>query len=333
MRSPRFALHDNPGHVENQRRLTVTEQMLDESGLSGLRPVIAFEPATREQLERVHPSSYLEALEQFVRHGSSIGADTYVGPQSFEVAVEAAGAAVAAVDAVLDGRAGAAFALVRPPGHHATPTEAMGFCLINHIAVAAAHGLARGLERVAIVDWDVHHGNGTQDIFYDSPQVLFCSIHQYPFYPGTGAAQERGVGAGEGYTLNFPLRAGHGDQDYIRLMRERIVPAIREYDPQLVLISAGYDAYFNDPLGGMNLTESGYAELTRLLADVADSHAEGRIVAVLEGGYDPAGLARSVAATLMTLDGEGAAQYSDNDDSMIDDSPGPQQATEQRREV
>ncbi|HKG24161.1 MAG TPA: histone deacetylase, partial [Thermomicrobiales bacterium] len=218
----------------------------------------------------------------------------------------AAGAAVAAVDAALEGKVERSFAIVRPPGHHATPERGMGFCLLNNLAIAVAHALSRGLTRVLVVDWDVHHGNGTQDAFYATDQVLFFSVHQYPFYPGTGAANETGIGKGEGYTINVPLPAGQRDETYLRHFDERLLPAAQDYRPELILISAGYDAHAHDPLGGMRLTESGFAALAERLSTLAADHANNRLIAVLEGGYDLPALARSVAATLRVLDGEPA---------------------------
>jgi acetoin utilization deacetylase AcuC-like enzyme len=185
----------------------------------------------------------------------------------------------------------------------------MGFCLFNTIAVAAAHALDRGLERIFIVDWDVHHGNGTQDAFYDTDRVLFASVHQWPLYPGTGAASERGGGRGEGYTINLPLAAGAGDQDYGELFDQVIVPAAAAFQPQLVLVSAGFDAHARDPLGGMRLTERGFGDLARRVVAIADEQAEGRFVAVLEGGYDPTALAASVVATLAALDADSASLH------------------------
>jgi acetoin utilization deacetylase AcuC-like enzyme len=188
----------------------------------------------------------------------------------------------------------------------------MGFCLLNNVAIAAAHALSRGLSRVLIVDWDVHHGNGTQDAFYDTDAVLFFSTHQYPFYPGTGAASETGRGKGEGFTINVPLSAGQRDDDYLRVFDERLLPEVDRYRPELIVISAGYDAHAHDPLGGMRLTESGFAALTARVCALADRHCDGHLVAVLEGGYDPPALGRSVAATLRTLDGEPLGGYDDD---------------------
>jgi acetoin utilization deacetylase AcuC-like enzyme len=312
LRSLRFRDHDTGEHVENAGRLVAIDAELERQDLLAGRPEVHFGPADLVDVERVHNPWYVEAIERAAAQGGGwLDQDTYLGPASFDVALLAAGAAVAAVDAALDGAASRSFALVRPPGHHATPERGMGFCLLNNVAVAAAHALARGIERVWIVDWDVHHGNGTQAVFEATDQVLFCSVHQSPFYPGTGAADERGVGRGEGYTINVPLRAGQGDEVYARVFDELFLPAARRYRPELVLVSAGFDAHRDDPLGGMRLTETGFASLARRVADFADEFAGGRVVAVLEGGYDPAALGRSGAATLRILDGEPPAGYSD----------------------
>jgi acetoin utilization deacetylase AcuC-like enzyme len=305
LRSPRFLDHDTGDHVENAARLPAIDAELDRQALVAGRPEIAFGPADLVDVERVHNPWYVQAIERAAHQGGGwLDHDTYLSPASFDVALLAAGAAVAAVDAALDGTVHHAFAIVRPPGHHATPERGMGFCLLNNVAIAAAHALARGLTRVLVVDWDVHHGNGTQDAFYASDQVLFFSTHQYPFYPGTGAADETGLGKGEGYTINLPLPAGQRDENYLRLFDERLLPVAAGFRPELILVSAGYDAHANDPLGGMRLTESGFAALADRLTTLAAAHADNRLIAVLEGGYDPPALARSVAATLRVLDGE-----------------------------
>ncbi len=305
LRSPRFRGHDTGAHPENPDRLAAIDAELARAGLLDGRPEVPFAPAAPEAVERVHDPRCLAALHRLAAAGGgSLDPDTIVRADSVEVALLAAGAAVAAIDAVLAGAVGRAFVLARPPGHHATTARGMGFCLINTVAVAAAHALAAGLERVAIVDWDVHHGNGTQDIFAESDRVFFCSVHQSPLYPGTGAAGERGRGRGTGFTLNLPLPAGQGDAVYRRLFAERVLPAVRAFSPELVLVSAGFDGHRADPLAGMELTERGFADLAAGLVDLADETAAGRLVAVLEGGYDPPALAGSVAAVLRVLDGE-----------------------------
>jgi acetoin utilization deacetylase AcuC-like enzyme len=216
----------------------------------------------------------------------------------------AAGAAIEAVDAVCTGTAANAFALVRPPGHHAVPNRAMGFCLFNNVAIAAAHArAARDMQRVLVVDWDVHHGNGTEATFYGSRDVLFFSTHQFPFYPGTGDLRACGAGTGEGYTVNVPFAGGANDGDYALVFRDLLGPIAEQYQPDLVLVSAGFDAHRSDPLGGMRLTEEGFANLCAEVKAIADKFAGGRLVLVLEGGYDLAGLARSVQACVEVMAG------------------------------
>ncbi len=302
-RSEHFLDHQTGDHPENPGRITAIERELKRSDLLGGRPDIPFGPASPEAVERVHDPVYLAALHRFSEAGGGwLDGDTMLGPDSLSVALLASGAAITAVDAALDGQAPRGFVLARPPGHHATPGRGMGFCITNHIAIAAAHALSRGLSRILIVDWDVHHGNGTQDAFYTSDRVLYFSIHQSPLYPGTGAASETGEGAGRGFTINLPLPAGQDDATYRRLLHDHLLPAARPFQPDLILISAGFDAHVADPLGGMRLTESGFAALTTDVLALATESAEGRVVAILEGGYDPAALARSVVAVLRVLD-------------------------------
>jgi acetoin utilization deacetylase AcuC-like enzyme len=306
LRSPAFLGHETGGHPEAPRRIAAIESALAAAGLADARPEVPFGPSGLEPLERVHDLAYLDGLEELaLAGGGALDADTLVRRDSWEVALLGAGAAVAAVDAVLDGRAEAAFALVRPPGHHATPGRGMGFCLVNNAAVAAAHAVARGLDRVLVVDWDVHHGNGTQDAFWERGDVFFASLHQWPLYPGTGSAGERGGGPGLGFTLNVPLPVGTGDGAFLAAFDATVLPAVRAYRPQLVVVSAGFDAHAADPLAGMRLSEAGFAALAGRVAALADEHAEGRLVAVLEGGYDPAALGRSVVATVRAFDGAG----------------------------
>jgi acetoin utilization deacetylase AcuC-like enzyme len=303
LRSPRFLGHETGTHPENPGRLRAIEAALAEADLLRDRPEVPFGPAAREQLTRIHNPSYLNQVEALAAAGGGwLDGDTIVREDSYEVASLAAGAAVAAVDAVLDETISRAFVLARPPGHHATPSRGMGFCLLNSIAIAAAQALSRGTRRVLILDWDVHHGNGTQDAFYTTNRVLFCSIHQSPLYPGTGAANERGQGNGTGYTLNIPLPPGLGDEAYQQAMSEIVLPAARAYAPELVLVSAGFDAHRDDPLANMTVTEAGFAALAAAAVQLANESADGRLVAVLEGGYDPSALGRSVAAVLTTFD-------------------------------
>src|SRR5215211_1893870 len=307
-RSSLFHEHDTGDHPENAGRLLAIDTALERLELLAGRPEIPFNAAPDDVLARVHDPRYIAGIREFSAQGGGwLDADTPVGAHSVDVAALAAGAGVAAVDAALDGGAQHGFVLVRPPGHHATPSRGMGFCLFNTIAIAAAHALARGLNRVLIVDWDVHHGNGTQDAFFETDEVLFCSVHQWPLYPGTGAASERGAGRGAGYTINVPLAPGANDDAYTDVFDQVILPAANAFRPQIVLISAGFDAHADDPLAGMLVTARGFGDLARRVVPVADEHADGSIVAFLEGGYDPSALAASVVATLAALDGNDAS--------------------------
>ena len=303
LRDPRFQGHDTGGHPENARRLRAIEQELGTRDLLRNRPDIPFGPASDATLSLVHDPRYVTGVREFAaRGGGYLDADTVVQPDSVDVAALAAGAGIAAVDAALDGDVARSLVLARPPGHHATPQRGMGFCIFNTIAVAAAHALERGVSRVMILDWDVHHGNGTQDAFYGTDQVLFISLHQSPLYPGSGAANERGAGKGSGFTLNVPLRAGGGDDVYEAAFADVVIPAANAYQPELLLVSAGFDAHETDPLANMRVTEAGFAAMARHAREIAETHTGGQMIAFLEGGYDPPALARSVAATLAVLD-------------------------------
>ncbi len=299
--------HDLQGHPENLQRLLSIEEHLTGLGLLEDRPTVRSDLAEPSSIAAVHSPRFLDMLiERAELSGEWIDPDTYLCKDSVTVALQAAGAAVAAVEAVMGAVVPRAFALVRPPGHHATPDRSMGFCLLNNVAIAAARALELGLERVAIVDWDVHHGNGTQDIFYSRADVRVCSLHQHPFYPGTGRVSERGDGAGAGHNLNVPLTAGSGDAEYLSAVDSLIIPWVEAYEPELIMISAGYDAHVDDPLAGMRVTDSGFAAIAERVRDLANRVSNGRLVAVLEGGYDPDALARSVASTLRVFDGEDA---------------------------
>lgn len=286
---PRFFRHRSSAyHPERPERLDAARAAVEraeaDSGISfGL---VAPRAATDEELERVHDPHFLKWLRTLRGDEGYVDADTYVGPDSVEIAELAAGGVVTLVDGVLDGHHKQGIALVRPPGHHAKPDHAMGFCLLNNAAIAAAHARARGLERVAIVDWDVHHGNGTQDAFWRDPSVLYVSTHQFPFYPGTGAADEIGEGEGKGFTVNVPLTAGGGDGVYRGAFERVILPALEDYRPDLVLVSAGFDASARDPLAEMSLSPGAFGWMARELRRLADRTAQGRIVLLLEGGYD-----------------------------------------------
>ena len=304
---PSSLLHDTAPHPEQPARIASIERELS------ARDWLGFERATspavnRAVLEAVHPRAYIELIERACLDGGGyLDADTVISTHSFEAALHAAGGAVRMVDLLLDGDAPCAFSAHRPPGHHALPKRAMGFCLFNNVAVAAQYALdVRGLERVMIVDWDVHHGNGTNDIFHESHEVLFVSIHQSPLYPGTGQATDVGSGEGLGFTVNLPVPPGADDVRFCSLVDHVVVPLARSFEPQLVLVSAGYDAHRDDPLAACELTEDGYAAMTRSIRDVSDSLGI-RVGCVLEGGYALDALARSVAATLGALAGPAAA--------------------------
>jgi acetoin utilization deacetylase AcuC-like enzyme len=300
-----FLAHDTgAGHPERPDRLRAIGRMLAERGPSRLVSVAARE-ATAEELGRVHLIEHVEHVAATAgRPHYAFDADTPVSARSFEAARRAAGGVLALVDTVMAGDVENGFAFVRPPGHHAERDRAMGFCLFNNVAVAAAHlRAAHGLERVLIVDWDVHHGNGTQHAFYDDSGVLFVSSHQYPFYPGTGAAREVGVGEGEGYTMNLPFPAGYGDAEYVAAFLEIVEPVARRFAPEFILISAGFDAHRRDPLAAMELSEHGFASLARVILRTARDVCQNRVVAVLEGGYDLEALARSVDAVLGEMTG------------------------------
>lgn len=307
---PLYLKHDEPTHPENSRRLEQTMQHLQQTGLLDRLQAIAARDATTEEIAAVHRPSYIDEIRAASEGEQGwLDMDTYVGAYSYAAAVRAAGGLLQAVEAVLQGQVNNAFALVRPPGHHAVAGRAMGFCLFNNVAIAARYALREfHLERVLIVDFDLHHGNGTQDAFYAEPTVLYFSTHQYPYYPGTGHYQETGRGAGQGYTVNVPLPHHVGDVGYGRVFDEILVPVARRYRPQLILASAGYDAHWADPLGGMLLSVSGYANLARTLVALAEELCHGRLVLTLEGGYNLQALAASVAATFAVLLGDAEAE-------------------------
>ena len=299
---PVYREHDaGAGHPERPERLVAVEEAVRRADPEGELLVRAPRPATGEELRAVHGAGTVDRVAATEGRGGPLDPDTGTGPRSYAVALRAAGAVAGAVDEVLDGALDRAFCSVRPPGHHATRQRSMGFCLFNNVAVGAARALDRGLERVAVLDFDVHHGNGTQDIFWSDPRVLFVSSHQFPFYPGTGAVDEVGEGEGRGFTVNLPMPAGLGDGEYARVWREIGEPIGRAFDPQLVLISAGFDAHEDDPLGGMAVTAAGYAELADVCVSLADGAAKGRVVAVLEGGYSLEGLGQGATALTARL--------------------------------
>ncbi len=301
---PDCLLHDTgSGHPERPERLVAIVRRVEESPLGDALLRITPGPAAERWLRTVHEPAYLELLARTeAGPPARLDPDTVVSPASWRAARLASGGVLAAIDAVVEGRARNAFVAARPPGHHALADRAMGFCLVNHVAVGARYAQQRhGLERVLIVDWDVHHGNATQATFYADPTVLYFSTHQAPHYPGTGAASEAGTGEGEGLTVNVPLPAGAGDEEVVSAFRERLVPAADAFRPDLVLVSAGFDAHRDDPLAGLALTAAGYGELTRIVVGIADRHAGGRLVSLLEGGYELEALAASVLEHLGAL--------------------------------
>jgi len=301
--NPLQAMHDEPSHVECAARMDAIMAALDQSGLRADLVELAAVPVSEAQILAVHERRLLEFVRAVASRGPHwLGADTYIMPGSWDAARMAAGAAVTAVEAVVSGQVSNAFVLARPPGHHATPAQPMGFCLLNNIAIAARHALdSLGVERVAIVDFDVHHGNGTQDCFYDDGRVLFCSTHASPLYPATGAMDDVGIEDGYGTTLNLPLPYETGDLGFQELYSQVVLPAVRNFAPQLILVSAGYDAHWDDPLGPLSLSIDGYAALTQRLVALADELCGGKIMLVLEGGYSKLALAGGVIASLRVL--------------------------------
>jgi len=300
VRHEAFARHDTGrGHPERPARLAAIHARLEASGLLAAVDCLEPDPAPVAWIARVHDESYVRATERACAAGVRVldFGDTAVSEASYGAALIAAGGAVQAVDRVMDGTWANAFVACRPPGHHAERAEAMGFCLFNNVAVAAAHLRAvRGVARVAILDWDVHHGNGTQHLFEADPSVFYASLHQWPWYPGTGAAGERGVGAGLGATLNCPQAAGTGDRAWLRALETEVIPALERFAPEFVLVSAGFDAHERDPLSHTRVTTDGFRRMTEIVRTFAASRCGGRVVSLLEGGYDLDALAESVEA-------------------------------------
>jgi acetoin utilization deacetylase AcuC-like enzyme len=300
---PKFLDHDpGPDHAESPARLDAIMSELGRAPLAGVT-IESPRAATDAEIEAVHSAGYRAKLAELDGQYADLDPDTALSPGSWQAATLAAGAAVGAVEAVLNGQAENAFALVRPPGHHARPNRAMGFCLLNNAAIAAQAARRAGAERVLIVDWDVHHGNGTQEIFAARDDVLYMSVHQSPFYPGTGAATEVGSGAGRGATVNCPLPAHQTDADYGVVFHDLFLPVGRAFAPDLIIVSAGFDAHARDPLAEMRVTERGFAAMASALSELASSTCGGKLVLVLEGGYDLAALATSVRASLEVLTG------------------------------
>lgn len=298
-----YLKHDTGSHPENGDRVRYCRDYLNSSSLFDKLTTPRPRPATEEEILLVHSKKYYDYLHSLSGNRIlALDADTLFSPGSLEAAIFAAGAVTMAVESISTGSCDRAFCLIRPPGHHAMSNRAMGFCIFNNIAIGAALAAGKcGLERPAIIDFDVHHGNGTQEIFYTNQDVLYCSTHQWPFYPGTGAPEEDGQGPGKGKTVNVSLRAGSGDSEYVEALSSVILPAIRKHRPSILLISAGFDAHRGDPIGGMNVTTDGFREITRVIVRTADEVCGGRLVSALEGGYNIEALAASVHAHVEAL--------------------------------
>ncbi|CAN5753158.1 histone deacetylase [soil metagenome] len=300
--SDRFEDHATGSHPERPERIAALRSALDESGVFQRSRVMAPEPAAQETVELVHATRLIDLVRETAESGGGwLDPDTYVSPASYDVALLAVGGAIQALEAAIDD--GPSFAFVRPPGHHAEPMRAMGFCLFNSVAVAVEKIREhRGIERIAILDWDVHHGNGTQAAFWINPEVLFLSLHQYPFYPGTGAGNEQGGNDALGTTVNIPMPAGSGDDDYRAAFETRVMPAIRSFDPEMIVVSAGFDAHLEDPLANMRLTTDGFRWMAGQVAGLAQEVSDGRLALVLEGGYNLQSLGESAVAVIEEIE-------------------------------
>ena len=300
---PIYLKHDTGQHVENARRLEAIISHLEQTRLKQQLTPIKPRAASIEEIALVHPKQYISHIQDMAERGGGwLDADTVMSLDSYEAALYAAGGAIRAAEAVMDGEVSSAFALVRPPGHHATSQRAMGFCLFNNVAIATKCTLAKyKLDRAVIIDFDVHHGNGTQDTFYDNPQVLYISTHESPLYPGTGRIEETGNGAAQGITVNIPLSAGCGDAEYLQVFEQIIVPVTRRFNPQLILVSAGYDTHWADGLALMQVSTTGFAQMVTIIKGLADELCRGRLVFSLEGGYSLTALPVSVKATFDVL--------------------------------
>ncbi|MGC8874314.1 MAG: histone deacetylase family protein [Chloroflexia bacterium] len=311
--SPEYLEHDEPTHPENAGRLRAIVELLRASGAWEEAELIAPSPLSEERLAHLHDPAYIAQVRELAARGPRyLDADTYLTPASYHIALLAAGGVVQAMEAVLDGDLQGALALVRPPGHHATPSRGMGFCLFNNVAIAARLALdERGLERVLIVDWDVHHGNGTQEAFYRDGRVLYFSTHQYPLYPGSGSVRETGAGAGAGRIVNVPLPPGIGDTGYRRVFEEVLLPVAERFRPELVFVSAGFDGHWADPLASMRLTVRGFAHLAARVRDISEAFCRGRLVLALEGGYHPHALAYGVLACFRVWQGHAPEEVED----------------------
>jgi acetoin utilization deacetylase AcuC-like enzyme len=295
-------------HPESPERLEVLYRMLEDGDISGKFQHIAPRKATREEIETVHKPSYFDrvAATAGLSH-SSLDPDTQTSEKSFEAALFAAGGLLLGIDGLMDGSLNNVFAMVRPPGHHAEADRGMGFCLFNNAAIGAMYAIKKhSLKKILICDWDLHHGNGTQHSFWSDDRILYFSTHQFPYYPGTGSLREVGSGKGEGFTVNVPLNTGNGDAEYYKIFKKVLEPIANEYKPDLVIVSAGFDIYFKDPLGGMEVTPQGFAALTQVLMSIAEKSAGGKLLITLEGGYHLGGLSDGAKGVIKELMGEDA---------------------------
>jgi acetoin utilization deacetylase AcuC-like enzyme len=302
---PIYLEHDTGGHPENAGRLVAIMSHLEKTGIKKKLIPITPRMASIAEIELVHDAEYISEVNRMAKSGGGwLDPDTIVCQKSYEVALYAAGGLLASMEAIWNKEVSSVFALVRPPGHHATKDRAMGFCLFNNIAIVAKFALTNlGIDRILLVDFDVHHGNGTQDTFYDDPRVLYFSTHQYPFFPGSGSAEEIGRGKGEGFTVNFPMKAGWGDQEYCTIFNEVLTPIARRFQPQIILVSAGFDSHWADRLAMMRTSISGFVNMITVLKNLALELCQGRLIFSLEGGYNQQVISSSVKATFDILMG------------------------------
>lgn len=309
IKDPLYIEHDTGTyHPESPNRLKTLYQMLENRDMSWVQSCSP-RPATLEEIRYIHTESYVSFVSSLEnRARASLDPDTVLSPKSFQASLLAAGGVLTGIDLLMDNSLDNVFALVRPPGHHAEADHGKGFCIFNNVAIGAEYAMRRfGLDRILIIDWDLHHGNGTQHSFYENNRILYFSTHQFPYYPGTGEKDEFGKGKGKGYTVNVPLGIGCGDREFYKIFREILEPIANCFQPQLVLVSAGFDAYEVDPLGGMELTPAGFAAMTQVVMDISERSAQGRVLLTLEGGYNLKGLRDCVKQVLRQLNGKQTA--------------------------